>query len=40
MIKSTILTLDAGGTNLVFKAVSEGIILPETVTLPAHSDTL
>ncbi len=37
---NTVLVLDAGGTNLVFKAVSEGIILPETVTLPAHSDTL
>ncbi len=36
----TVLTLDAGGTNLVFKAVSNGEILPKTITLPAQADTL
>ena len=36
----TILTLDAGGTNLVFKAVSNGEILSKTVNLPAQADAL
>lgn len=38
--KRTILVLDAGGTNLVFKAVSNGIIQSETITLPAKSGSL
>ncbi len=38
--KNIVLVLDAGGTNLIFKAVSEGVILPETVTLPAQANTL
>jgi len=41
MIKDkTILVLDAGGTNLVFKAVSNGIIQSQTITLPAKSGSL
>ena len=35
-----ILTLDAGGTNLVFSAVEEGTILKETVHLPTASQSL
>ncbi len=37
---ATILTLDAGGTNLVFSAVQNHIILKEKVILPAPSDDL
>jgi glucokinase len=36
----TILTLDAGGTNLVFKTVVNGIIQTQSVTIPAHSNSL
>lgn len=36
----TILVLDAGGTNLVFKAIQNGSILKETVTLPSSSVNL
>jgi len=32
-----ILVLDAGGTNLIFKAVNKGVILDETVSLPSQS---
>jgi len=35
-----ILTLDAGGTNLVFSAVEDGIILKETFHLPSGSQSL
>ena len=37
---ATILILDAGGTNLVFKAVSNGEIMPKKITLPAQANTL
>jgi len=36
----TILVLDAGGTNLVFKAVRNGSILEQTISLPSASDNL
>jgi glucokinase len=35
--EKTILVLDAGGTNLVFKAVRKGSILKQTVILPSSS---
>lgn len=40
MGKTTILTLDAGGTNLVFSAVQNNQILQEKVNLPAPSENL
>jgi len=36
----TVLILDAGGTNLVFKAVRKGVIMDETVSLPSQSTNL
>jgi glucokinase len=36
----TILVLDAGGTNLVFKAVRNGSILEQTISLPSSSGNL
>jgi len=36
----TVLILDAGGTNLVFKAVRKGVIMDETVSLPSQSTHL
>jgi len=36
----TVLVLDAGGTNLVFKAVIDGAIQSRTITLPAQSKNL
>ncbi len=38
--KTTILTLDAGGTNLVFSAVQNNKILDQNVHLPASSENL
>jgi glucokinase len=38
--EKTILVLDAGGTNLVFKAVVAGAIQSQTITLPAQSSNL
>ena len=38
--KLTVLTLDAGGTNLVFSAVRNNVILEEKVLLPAPSENL
>jgi len=38
--KTTILTLDAGGTNLVFSAVQNNYILDEKIHLPAPSENL
>ena len=35
-----VLTLDAGGTNMVFSAMKGGEFIVEPLTLPAHSDTL
>jgi len=35
-----VLTLDAGGTNLVFSAVKNGKVLNESVHLPTHSEDL
>ena len=35
-----VLTLDAGGTNMVFGAMKGGEFIVEPLTLPAHSDTL
>lgn len=35
-----VLTLDAGGTNMVFGAMKGGEFIVEPITLPAHSDTL
>jgi len=39
-IKDTVLVLDAGGTNLVFNAVTNGKILDQTYSLPAGSENL
>ncbi len=39
-IKTTILTLDAGGTNLAFSAVQNNKILDQKVHLPASSENL
>lgn len=39
-IDKTILVLDAGGTNLVFKAINKGVINEQTVTLPSRSTNL
>ncbi len=36
----TILVLDAGGTNMVFKAVRNGSILEQSISLPSSSDNL
>lgn len=35
-----VLTLDAGGTNMVFGAMKGGEFIVDPLTLPAHSDTL
>ena len=35
-----VLTLDAGGTNMVFGAMKGGEFITDSLTLPAHSDTL
>jgi len=36
----TILTLDAGGTNFVFSAISNDVEVAETITLPANANSL
>ena len=38
--KRTVLTLDAGGTNLVFTAIQANEQVVEEVTLPSHADNL
>ena len=38
--KRIVLTLDAGGTNMVFCAMKGGDFITSPLTLPAHSDTL
>ncbi|MEJ2594379.1 MAG: ROK family protein [bacterium] len=37
---NTVLALDAGGTNFVFNAVTNGVIVDKTFSLPAKSDSL